>query len=190
MRCVCKQPGLSLPRQQRRLQRLDEAPGSQQGFSSCPAVTQITSDTGSLIPRPPYRGSRFSPGRLGPFPRQLRTVQHYLSVVHGEGRANVGAALARQLLTPRHRSSDRCSEPDPISALASFTGETQWFLREALAQQPILGELQAKADALSKQRCHTYSEDEWRILAFRVTHTQWVIISFRIHSKWRGGGQE
>lgn len=103
MRSVCKQPGLSPPRQQRRLQRLGEAPGSQQGFSSCPAVTQITSNTGSLIPRPPYRGSRFSPGRLGPFPRQLRTVQHYLSVVHGEGRGGQTWELRwlGQRLTPR-----------------------------------------------------------------------------------------
>ena len=70
-------------------------PGSKQGFSSCPAVTRIASSTSSLKLRPPYCGVHSSPGRLRLLPRELGTLPQYRSVVHGEERASIGAALAQ-----------------------------------------------------------------------------------------------
>lgn len=55
---------------------------------------------------------------------------------------------------PAHRSSDPYTEPGQISAPASFAGKTLWGFWEAIAQQPILGGLQAEADGLLKQCCH------------------------------------
>ncbi|KAM6098006.1 uncharacterized protein LJ206_002387 isoform 1-T1 [Theristicus caerulescens] len=40
-------------------------------------------------------GVRSSPGRLGPLPRELGTLQQYRSAVRGKERASIGAALAR-----------------------------------------------------------------------------------------------
>lgn len=128
-------------------------PGREQGFSSHSTVTQMVSSISSLKPKTPYPLLAWPPAAFtqragGAAAVQIRKGKHW---------SWAGSDCCSH---SAHPSSDLHPELDPIPARAGFTGKTLWGFQEALAQQPIPGELQAETDVSSKQCCHMCCKDE------------------------------
>lgn len=125
-------------------------PGSQQGFSSHPIVTQMVEAVTSL-PTPCSAACSLYAESLW----CCSSTDQWC-----KGRKGQALEWCWLCSHPAHQSSDLHSEPDPIPAPAGFTGKTLWGFQEALAQQPIPGELQAETDVSSKQCCHVCCKDD------------------------------
>lgn len=143
-------------------------PGSKQGFSSHPIVTQTVSSISSLKPKPPYLLLAWLPAA---FTQESlwwcsNTDQWCVWERKGEHRSSAGSDSCSH---PAHQSSDLHSEPDPIPAPTGFTGKTLWGFQEALAQQPIPGECRLR------QMCRQSSV---ATCVARMSEGYWHFVSF------------